>query len=213
MYNSDPFAETRLEVLHGLIAAHPLGTLVTQGPDGLCADHVPFEIGAPTAAAPFGVLRAHVARANPLWRTQRHSEQSLVVFQGPQAYITPAWYEEKALSGKVVPTYNYAVVHAHGALTVVDDPAWLLALLERLTTRHEAGRPVPWKVGDAPPAHLERLLTAIIGIEMPVNRIEGKWKVSQNRSPTDQATIATGLAADGTQASAAMAAMMSALTA
>ncbi len=208
MYKRAPFNETRLELLHGLITAHPLGALVTQGPDGLCADHVPFEIGAPTADALFGTLRAHIARANPLWRTERHQGQSLVVFQGPQAYISPAWYEEKALSGKVVPTYNYAVVHAHGPLVVVDDPAWLLGLLERLTARHEANRPAPWKVGDAPPAYLDSMLNAIVGIELVLSRIEGKWKISQNRSPHDQAAIGVGLAADATPESAGMAALM-----
>lgn len=193
MYTPNKFRETRLEVLHGLIAAYPLGTLVTHGDGGLCADHLPFEIAAPTSEAPFGTLRAHVARANPLWR--QAGSEAMAVFQGRQAYITPSWFEEKARSGKVVPTFNYAVVHGHGRLRAIDDPAWLLALLERLTDRHEAGRAAPWRVDDAPRAYLDKMLAAIVGIEIALTRIEGKWKQCQDHSALDQATIAAGLAA------------------
>jgi len=204
MYQPGHFEETRLDVLHGLIEAHPLGTLVTHGAAGLCADHLPFEIAAPTPDAPFGILRAHVARANPLWRAPG---EALVVFQGPQAYISPAWYQEKALSGKVVPTFNYAVVHGHGSLRAIEDAAWLLALLERLTARHEALRRAPWRVDDAPREYIDKLLAAIVGIEIPLTRIEGKWKASQNRSPRDQVGIADGLV-DGAPDGHAMAALM-----
>lgn len=193
MYAPAHFAETRLATLHALIAAHPLGTLVTHGAAGLSADHIPFEIGAPTAAAPFGTLRAHVARANPLWR--QAGADVLVVFQGPSAYVSPSLYAEKPLSGKVVPTYNYAVVHAHGALAAIEEPAWILALLERLTTRHEAARAAPWSVDQAPPAYIAALLQAIVGIEIPLARLEGKWKLSQNRAPADQAAVAADCAA------------------
>lgn len=190
MHYVTAFDEQRLDVLHALIAQHPLATLVTRDADGLCADHIPFEIGAATPEAPFGVLRGHVARANPLWR---RSAPVLAVFQGPQAYVSPAWYEEKPRSGKVVPTYNYAVVHAHGALRAIDDAAWLLALVERLSARHEAGREVPWQVSDAPAAYIDKMLAAIVGIEIPIARLEGKWKASQNRSAQDQANVAAGL--------------------
>ena len=193
MYQTTPFEETRLDVLHALIDAHPLGALVTHGAAGLSADHIPFEIGAPSAAAPCGVLRGHVARANPLWR---HDGAVLAVFQGPQAYITPAWYEEKARNGKVVPTYDYAVVHGHGRLRAVHDAPWLLALLTRLTARHEAAQAAPWLIGDAPPEFIDKLLAAIVGIEIPLSRIEGKWKASQNHSARNKATIAAGLGAD-----------------
>jgi transcriptional regulator len=190
MYLPRHFEETRLDVLHALLRAHPLGTLVTQQHDGLQADHIPFEIAPPEPGAPFGVLRGHVARANPLWRVDG---DALVVFQGAQAYITPSWYEEKAASGKVVPTYDYAVAHAHGRVRAIDDPAWLLPLLERLTDAHEAHRPQPWRVAEAPAAYLEKMLAAIVGIEIVPTRLTGKWKVSQNRSDADRAAIAAGL--------------------
>jgi transcriptional regulator len=192
MYTLSPFEETRLDVLHALIARHPLATVVTHGAAGLSADHIPFEIAPATPDAPFGILRAHVARANPLWR---QSGDVLAVFQGADGYISPSLYEDKPLTGKVVPTWNYAVVHAHGPLRAIEDPAWILALLERLTAQHEAQLAVPWAVADAPPAFIDKLLTVLVGIEIPVTRMEGKWKMSQNRSANDQRTIgaATGL--------------------
>lgn len=193
MYAPSYFDETRPELLQGLIARHPLGTVVTHGGDGFDACHIPFELCEPTAGAPFGVLRAHVARANPLWRK---AGEALVVFQGPSAYISPELYEDKPLTGKVVPTWNYMAVHAHGTLRAIEDPAWILALLERLTDRHEATRAVPWKVNDAPQDFIDKLLNAIVGIEIPVQRMQGTWKMSQNRSARDQKAIAadTGLA-------------------
>ena len=194
MYTPASFREERLEVLHGLMAAHPLGALVRLGDDGLCADHVPFEIAAPTPEAPFGTLRAHVARANPLWRAA--GADCMVIFQGPHAYITPAWYAEKQRSGKEVPTFNYAVVHAHGPLLAIEDAAWLLGLVERLTARHEADQAAPWRVSDAPADYIGKLLKAIVGIEIPLTRLTGKWKLGQNRSLADQATMAHGLALD-----------------
>ena len=203
MYTPASFREERLDVLHGLIQAHPLGALVRHGADGLCADHVPFEIAAPTPEAPFGILRAHVARANPLWRAGG-DDGCMVIFQGPRAYITPAWYAEKQGSGKVVPTFNYAVVHAHGPLRAIDDAAWLMDLLERLTARHEADQAAPWRVSDAPADYIDKMLKAIVGIEIPLTRITGKWKLGQNRSMQDQASMAHGLALD-TQAGAARA--------
>lgn len=192
MYTPSPFEESRLDVLHALIARHPLATLVTHGAAGLSADHLPFEIAPATPDAPFGVLGAHVARANPLWR---QSGDVLAVFQGADGYVSPSLYEDKPVTGKVVPTWNYAVVHAHGPLRAIEDPAWILALLERLTARHEAPLAVPWAVADAPPAFIDKLLASIVGIEIPVRRLEGKWKMSQNRSAKDQRTIgaATGL--------------------
>jgi transcriptional regulator len=188
MYVPSHFEETRLDTLHALIQAHPLGTLVTNGEAGLNADHIPFEIGAPTAEAPFGILRAHVARANPLWR--QAGAGVLVVFQGPSAYVSPSLYAEKPVSGKVVPTYNYAAVHASGVLRAVEDPAWILALLGRLTVHHEAARAAPWAVQDAPADFVATLLAAIVGIEIPIDRLQGKWKLSQNRPPADQAAVA-----------------------
>lgn len=205
MYVPAHFAEQRPEVLQQLIHEHPLGALVTLQPDGLDACHIPFEIAPASAEAPHGILRAHIARNNPLWRHASATMDALVIFQGPQAYITPAWYAEKQASGKVVPTYNYATVHAYGPLRIVDDAAWLQALLERLTNRHEADRARPWRLGDAPPDYIEKLLGAIIGIEIPLRRVSGSWKVSQNRSGADRATIAAGLRASGAAGAAAMA--------
>ena len=193
MYTTSHFAETRLDALHGLITQHPLGTLVTHGATGLSADHIPFEIAGASADAPFGMLRAHVARANPLWRC---GGEAMVVFQGASAYVTPALYEEKPVSGKVVPTWNYAVVHAHGQLQAVDDAAWVLALLERMTDRHEASRAAPWAVQDAPREWLEKIMQAIVGIEIPVHRMQGTWKMSQNRTQQDQRMVAADTGMD-----------------
>ena len=192
MYTPSHFEETRLDAMHALVEAHPLGTLVTHSSEGLNADHIPFEIAAPTAGAPFGTLRAHVARANPLWR--QAGADVLAVFQGPSAYVSPSLYAEKPASGKVVPTYNYAVVHAHGVLRAIEDPAWILALLERLTARHESARAAPWAVRDAPPEYIDAMLKAIVGIEIPLDRLQGKWKLSQNRPPGDQAAVASDCA-------------------
>lgn len=174
MYIPAKYEETRTAVLHGLIASHPLGMLVTHGADGLSANHIPFEISAPTDQAPLGILRAHVARANPLWR--RDGADILAVFQGDARYVSPSEFEEKAISGRVVPTWDYAVVHAHGTLRAVEDPAWLAALLGRLTRRHEAGQPAPWAVADAPRDYIDKLMAAIVGIEVRIERFEGKWK-------------------------------------
>jgi transcriptional regulator len=193
MYAPSHFDEQRAHVLHGLIAQHPLGTVISHGDAGLSADHIPFLLDAPEDGAPFGVLRAHVARANPLWRK---NGDTLVVFQGASSYVSPSLYEEKPVSGKVVPTWNYMAVHAHGQLKAMEDPAWILALLERLTAQHEAKRAFPWAVTDAPRDFIDTLLAAIVGIEIPVQRMQGKWKVSQNRSEHDQLAVAadTGMA-------------------
>ena len=202
MYVPSHFAEQRLDVLHQLMHDHPLGTLVTLTPDGLDACHIPFEIAPASADAPHGTLRAHIARNNPLWRNASAALDALVVFQGPQAYITPSWYQEKAVSGKVVPTYDYATVHAYGRLRIIDDAAWLHALLARLSRLHEASRAQPWQLGDAPPDYIEKMLAAIIGIEIPLTRVIGSWKASQNRSQADRSTIAAGLRASGAAAMA-----------
>jgi transcriptional regulator len=191
MYTTSHFDETRPELLRGLIAQHPLGAVVINAGGALMADHIPFELGAATAQAPCGVLRAHVARANPLWR---HDADALVIFQGPSGYVSPSLYEEKPVSGKVVPTWNYAVVHAQGRLRAIEDPAWILALLTRLTDAHEGSRALPWSVEDAPRAWLDGLLQAIVGIEIDVRQLQGKWKLSQNRSRTDQLAIAADTA-------------------
>lgn len=191
MYLPAHFAETRVEVLGELIRAHPLGVLVTLGPDGLDANHLPFEWD--PHPAPFGTLRAHVARANPLWQQLPGAATPLAIFQGTQGYITPSWYPTKQETGKVVPTWNYLVVHAYGAARVIEDTQWLRAFVGRLTDRFEGVRKRPWKVEDAPEAFIAANLQAIVGIEMTVERWLGKWKVSQNRPAADREGVVAGL--------------------
>ncbi len=192
MYQPSHFVEQRPEVLRGLMEDHPLAALVTLGSQGLAADHVPMEFD--PEPSPHGTLRCHVARANPLWREHRSDVEALVVFHGPGAYISPSLYPSKKESGKVVPTYNYAVVHAYGRLRVIEDAAWLRALVERLTRRFEAARPQPWSVADAPEDFIQSMLRAIVGVEIELTRISGKWKASQNRSAQDRAGVVAGLA-------------------
>jgi len=192
MYLPRHFEETRLPVLHDLIRAQPLATLVTLASSGLTANHIPLILDAD--AGPNGTLRGHVARANPLWRDFSAEAGALDVFHGPEAYITPSWYAEKPRSGKVVPTWNYAVVHASGPLVVIDDAAWVRALVERLTRQMETPRPQPWSVADAPSEYIDAQVSAIVGLEIPITRICGKWKLSQNRTAEDREGVAHGLA-------------------
>ena len=154
------------------------------------------------------VLRAHVARANPLWREARGDVDSLVVFQGPQAYVSPNWYPSKAVTHREVPTWNYCMVQARGRLQVRDDPAWVLKLISDLSDRHEAGRPAPWSVADAPPRYIDKLLGAIVGIELRVAALAGKWKVSQNKKEEDRRGVESALRGLGSEASAAVAAQV-----
>jgi len=203
MYNPSHFEETRPEVLRDLIVAHPLGALVTLTAAGLDANHLPFELA--TDRGPLGTLRGHVARANPLWKDFSPGVDVLVIFQGPASYITPSWYETKKETGKVVPTYNYCTVHAHGPLRVHDDRAWLRGLVTRLTQRFESARSAPWAVADAPPDFIDQQLAAIVGIEIPLAKLTGKWKVSQNRPAADRAGVVHGLRAQANAPSSAMA--------
>jgi len=216
MYTPAHFAENRLPVLQALMHEHPLATLVTLGADGLVANHVPllFEAADPAATADgqavVGWLRGHVARANPVWRDTDPDGPVLAIFQGPQAYISPSWYPSKREHGRVVPTWNYAVVHAHGRLLVRDDPAWTHALVERLTREHEAPRAAPWAVGDAPDDYIAQLTRAIVGIEIPVLRLEGKWKTSGNQPAANRVGVAQGLTASAVEADRRMAALVAA---
>jgi transcriptional regulator len=210
MYQTTQFEETRIEVMHELMRAFPLATLVTLSPGaGLNANHIPMLVDpAPRADAPFGTLRGHVARANPLWLDFSAEHDALAVFQGPQAYVTPSWYASKQASGKVVPTWNYAVVHAGGPLLVRDDPGWLLGLVTALTNIHEGGRDKPWQVSDAPQDYVDTMLRQIVGIEIPLKRLSGKWKVSQNRIPADRQGVLTGLRGSEGENAAAVAALV-----
>jgi len=203
MYIRPQFEETRTDTLHELMRRHPLGTLVTLGNGGLNADHVPFEID--NGAAPFGMLRAHLPRANPVWREASAEVDALVVFQGPQSYITPSWYATKKENERVVPTYNFMVVHAYGPLRVIEDAVWLRAHLERLTDRFEKGRESPWKVSDAPDEFIAKLLPVLVGIEIPISRLLGKWKVSQNQPSVNRSSVECGLRESGREEAVAMA--------
>jgi transcriptional regulator len=204
MYLPSHFEETRAEVLRQLIRSHPLGTLVTFGADGLNANHVPFEFD--PEPAPLGTLRAHVARANPVWRETSKEVDPLVIFQGPQIYITPSWYHTKKETGKVVPTFNYIVVHAYGAMRIIEDADWLRKFVGRLTERFEAARAQPWAVSDAPDEFVSMQLRAIVGIEIAMTRLIGKWKTSQNRPAADQIGVVAGLRESDDAVAQAMAA-------
>jgi transcriptional regulator len=203
MYLPKHFEVTDVAMLHRLVAEHPLGTLVTMTPRGLDANHIPFLVQ--PDPAPYGTLHGHVARANPLWRDADTNVEALIIFHGPEAYVSPSWYPTKRDTAEVVPTWNYVVVHAHGRLRFIDDAAWVRAHVEALTNDHERSRQEPWNVTDAPADFVARLVGALIGLELEINRLVGKWKVSQNRSPRDRAGVIEGLLREGSEASANMA--------
>lgn len=192
MYQPQHFKEERLPVLHQLIRDHPLGTLVTMEGGALSANHIPFVID--QTRGPFGTLCAHVARGNSVWKEADRDLEALVIFQGPDAYITPSWYPTKQEHGKVVPTWDYAVVHAYGPLVIRDDKAWLHEFLNGLTDHHERRSATPWKTSDAPADYMEKMMGAIVGIELLITKLLGKWKVSQNRPAVDREGVASGLA-------------------
>jgi transcriptional regulator len=195
MYRPLYFREDRPEVLHALIRAHPFAQLITTGEQGIEANPLPMLID--PAVSPNGTLRGHLARSNDQVATLREGGQALAIFQGPQAYVSPSWYPSKAEHGKVVPTWNYVAVHAWGVPKVIDDAAWLRRLIEDLTVSQEQHRPKPWAVGDAPEEFIATMVKAIVGIEIPIDQIEGKWKVSQNRSEADRHGVAEGLRGEG----------------
>jgi transcriptional regulator len=198
MYRPEHFREDRAQVLDAFITAHPLATLVASTPAGLVANHMPLLLAreSPDRA----LLRGHIARGNDLWRVGADASPVLVIFAGPQHYVSPAWYPSKRAGGKVVPTWNYAVVHAHGSIRFIEDAQWLHALVAELTQRHEHGRNEPWSLADAPRDYIDMMLRAIVGFEIAVDRFEGKFKASQNRDAADRAGVDAGLAADGVDA-------------
>jgi transcriptional regulator len=193
MYQPPAFREDRLDVQHDLIRAHPLGLLITAGPAGLLANPFPFLLDA--EASENGTLRLHVARANPQWQEFEAIEECLVVFQGPHDHVTPSWYATKRETGKVVPTWNYATVHAYGRAQAIEDRAWLARHVAELTDQQEHGQHAPWATSDAPATYIDAMLRGIVGIRVEVNRLEGKWKMSQNRAAADAAGTASGLRA------------------
>ena len=191
MYIPPSNAEPSAPAVHDFIDVHPLGVLVTASADGLFATHLPLLLHRDRGA--HGTLAGHVARANPHHRQVPSIAEALVIFSGPQAYITPTWYAAKEEHGKVVPTWNYIAVHVYGSLRFTDDPVFLRKHLEQLVSRHEAGRPVSWGIGDAPERYIEQQVKAIVGLELTITRLEGKWKMSQNRSDADIDGVVRGL--------------------
>lgn len=205
--------ETRTPVLHELMRSRPLASLITFGKSGLFASHLPMilEVHEEYQAASLGLLKCHVSRANAQWKNFDPEVQALAIFSGAEHYISPSWYEEKQATGKVVPTWNYVVVHAYGYLKVIEDTDWLRAHVESLTTIHEAAihestsaekaGGSPWKVSDAPASYIDSLLKGIVGFDLRIERLEGKWKLSQNRSEGDRRGVVDGLDALDTPAS------------
>jgi transcriptional regulator len=191
MYQPPHHREDRRDVLFDLIRSHPLATIVTVGEDGPEANHVPMLIDAGGGA--MGVLRAHVARGNELALLPEEGVRGLAIFQGVEHYITPSWYATKRETGKVVPTWNYVVVHAHGRLRPIPDHGWLRQQLDDLTDHFESGRREPWRVSDAPEDFRNAQMKGIIGLELEIDRLEGKWKISQNRTAADRAGVVAGL--------------------
>lgn len=197
MYQPPAFREENLQTLHQLIRAYPLATLITAGAGGLIANLAPFILA---DAGEKGTLRAHIAKANDQVDALKSGAETLVVFHGPQAYITPSWYPSKQEHGRVVPTWNYVAVQARGTPRIIDDPAWLRAQIAELTALQENRRAEPWRVTDAPEPFIAAQIEAIIGIEIPILAIEGKWKVSQNRSSADRLGVCEGLENEGISA-------------
>jgi len=201
MYCPVKFVENRLPVLHDLIRVHSLGTWTCWADDQLVVNHIPFYLDENTGE--FGTLFGHVAKANPIWTLITDSTQSVVVFQGPQSYIRPAWYPSKKEHGKVVPTWNYAVVHAHGRPEIIEDKQWLLEHVAMLSDEQEAGQQDPWKVSDAPEEFTHKLVNGIVGISIPIQSLDGRWKVSQNKTIDDASGVVSGLNESGFGAASA----------
>lgn len=194
MYQPPAFKEERIETLHALIRAHPLATLTTAGAGGLLANLVPFTL---VNEGDRGTLRCHVARGNDQVEALKAGAETLVIFQGPEAYITPSWYASKKEHGRVVPTWNYVVVQVRGTPRLIEDPAWIREQIGHLTSIHEGQRAKPWDVSDAPDSYIAGQIKAIVGVEIPIARIEGKWKASQNRPEADRQGVEAGLRQDG----------------
>lgn len=196
MNPSPLFQESRQDVLHALMREHPFATIVSSAAGALSADHAPLVLHDGPAGAP-SVLRGHLARGNPLTREAAGPIEVLVIFQGPQAYITPSWYASKQAHGKVVPTWNYVVVHARGQLRFINDTQWLLAHLHTLTHTHEGARPEPWAVSDAPSTYVAQQLKGLVGFEIEIASLAGTWKLSQNKGAADRAGVEAGLRGEG----------------
>lgn len=193
MYTPSHFDETRTTVLHGFMEQYPLAALIAVAANGIEANHVPLVIDPGTGG--LGTLKGHIARANSMWQETHSGAEVLAIFQGPSHYISPTWYPSKIEDGRVVPTWNYVVVHARGRITWIHDESWLGSFLESLTDRHERRNATRWHLSDAPAEYMQRMLAAIVGFEIVITNITGKWKLSQNRSARDRAGVVTSLAA------------------
>jgi transcriptional regulator len=206
MYSPQQFEETRLSVLHDLIRSHPFGTFVILAGTELSANHIPFLLH--PDGSDKGRICGHVSRANPVWKYFAAGVEVLAIFQGPESYITPSWYPSKHADGKAVPTWNYAVVHAYGKGSAIEDANWLLEHVTQLTAVHEAGQALPWQVSDAPKDYTQQMISGIVGIEIRISRLQGKWKVGQNRKHADRLGVAAGLESQATDRSRAMAGLV-----
>ncbi len=194
MYCPTLFREQHLDKLHEVIKKHPLAMLITTGESGLTANLIPFSL---SPVGEYGTLHAHLARGNSQLKDLQQDREVLVVFQGPEAYVSPSWYPSKAEQGKVVPTWNFVMVQVRGKAKLIEDAAWLRAQVEQLTDQQEQTRPHPWQVNDAPETFIEQQLKGIVGVEIPICQIEGKWKISQNRTAADQRGVIAGLSSEG----------------
>lgn len=194
MYTQPAFRQTDIRAMHDFMRAHPLGLLISQGSDGLAASPIPFLIHGGESEQ--GVLRAHMARANPQWKELARAQECLIVFQGEHGYVSPSWYASKAVDPRVVPTWNYITVQAWGRPRITEDAAWLRQRLDELTRSQESGRTQPWSLDDAPDNYVAAMTRAIVGIEIPITRLEGKWKLSQNRADADRDGVIAGLRDD-----------------
>ncbi|MGS0740647.1 FMN-binding negative transcriptional regulator [Glaciimonas sp. GG7] len=206
MYLPKHFEEPQIDVMHDLMRAYPLATLITMTDAGIEANHIPLLLS--DQPTPLGKLVGHVARANPIWRDVQKDSEVLAVFSGPNTYISPSWYATKKQHGKVVPTWNYAVTHAYGTLRVIDDVVWLRNHLGELVGHTEANMPAPWALTDAPTDYIEKMMTAIVGIEITITRLIGKWKVSQNQPVENRISVIDALNARGDIQDASMATLV-----
>ncbi|WP_210642091.1 FMN-binding negative transcriptional regulator [Pseudomonas sp. Tri1] len=206
MYNPKAFAVEDLPQLQQMMGDCRLAVLITHGEHGLQASHLPLLLD--TQQGPNGSLYGHMARANPQWRDLEAGAEALVIFAGADAYVSPSFYPSKAEHGKVVPTWNYQAVHAYGTAEVFSDPERLRNLVGALTDRHESGRALPWSIDDAPAEYIDSMLRAIVGFALPIQRLEGKRKLSQNRSLVDAAGVRNGLAASPDPQDQALACLM-----
>jgi transcriptional regulator len=195
MYRPDHFRVDDLALMHALMRARPFAALVTTGPEGLCATHLPTVL---KDEGPFGTIECHLARANPHWKTLASGNEALMIFQGPDGYVTPNWYPSKAEHAKVVPTWNYAMVHAYGRPEVMQDGEWVRRHVTDLTTQQERDQAEPWAVTDAPASYVDAMLRGVVGFRFALTRLEGKWKMSQNRETKDRVGVVGGLRQRGT---------------